>query len=104
MEEYNVIGIMSGTSLDGVDLACCHFTKDESGWKFEIRNSDTVEYPDQWLDKLSTLHEKDGMMLAQTHAAYGHFLGTLAKDFISRNQLKVDFVSSHGHTIFHQPQ
>lgn len=104
MEEYRVIGIMSGTSLDGVDLACCYFAKEESGWKFEIRNSITVEYSAQWMERLSTLHLKDAATLAQTHAAYGHLLGNLAKDFISKNRLKADFVSSHGHTIFHQPQ
>ena len=104
MEHYNVIGIMSGTSLDGVDLAFCHFTKEDSGWKFEIRNTTTVEYSDEWVEKLSTLHKKDGLALAKTHAEYGHFLGMLAKEFIHRNQLRADFVSSHGHTIFHQPQ
>ena len=103
MEDYRVIGIMSGTSLDGVDLAYCYFTKEGSAWTFEIRNSTTIEYADDWMERLSTLHRKDAAALAATHADYGHYLGTLTKDFILQHQIKADFVSSHGHTIFHQP-
>ncbi len=95
---------MSGTSLDGVDLACCHFVKESSGWKFEISAATTIEYSQLWKKKLSSLHEKDAQVFANTHAEFGHYLGILVKDFVERNKLKVDFVSSHGHTIFHQPQ
>jgi anhydro-N-acetylmuramic acid kinase len=103
MQEYSVIGIMSGTSLDGVDLACCHFTKD-TGWKFEIKTAVTIEYSQLWKKKLASLHTQNAQTFANTHAEYGHYLGILAKDFIEKNKLKVDFISSHGHTIFHQPQ
>ncbi|MCX6292616.1 MAG: anhydro-N-acetylmuramic acid kinase [Bacteroidetes bacterium] len=104
MQEYNVIGLMSGTSLDGVDLAFCHFIKEDAGWKFEIRNADTIHYQNEWREKLSTLHTRDAATFAGTNAAYGNFLGTLVKEFIEKNKITADFVSSHGHTIFHQPQ
>jgi len=104
MQEYKVIGIMSGTSLDGVDLAYCYFSKDDSGWKFEIRNAETISYSKEWKEKLSTLHTKNAATLAKSHSEYGRFLGELVKKFSNENKLSVDFVSSHGHTIFHQPQ
>ena len=104
MKEYNVIGIMSGTSLDGVDLAHCYFSKDDSGWKFEIKDCITIEYNPQWKKKLSALHTLDAQTFANTHAEYGHYLGLLVKEFVVENNLKIDFVSSHGHTVFHQPQ
>lgn len=95
---------MSGTSLDGVDLAYCYFSKDDSGWKFEIRNAETISYSKEWKEKLSSLHTKDAATFTKTNAAYGYFLGTLVKEFVEKNKMAVDFVSSHGHTIFHQPQ
>ncbi len=104
MQEYKVIGIMSGTSLDGVDLAYCYFSKDDADWKFEIRNAVTVGYSQEWKEKLSILHLKEAITFAKTNAEYGNFIGGLVKEFTDRNKLSVNFVSSHGHTIFHQPQ
>ncbi len=104
MQEYKVIGIMSGTSLDGVDLAYCHFKKDGADWDFEIKASTTIVYNDPWKKKLSSLNTKEAQTFANTHAEYGHYLGVLVKNFIEKNKIKVDFVASHGHTIFHQPQ
>ena len=95
---------MSGTSLDGVDLAYCCFSKDDADWKFEIRNAVTIGYGPEWKEKLSTLHLKDAVTFVKVNAEYGNFLGALVKEFIGKNKLSVDFVSSHGHTIFHQPQ
>ena len=95
---------MSGTSLDGVDLAYCHFVKENSTWKFEIRSAITIEYSTLWKKKLSTLHSQDALLFANTQAEYGHYLGILVNDFIGKNKLSVDFIASHGHTIFHQPQ
>jgi len=66
-QEYRVIGMMSGTSLDGVDLACCHFFKNESGWKFEIMEAITVEYSSEWTERLSTLHEQGAIAYAKTN-------------------------------------
>ena len=103
MKKYCVIGIMSGTSLDGVDIACCYFTKNDEGWTFEIGDATTVEFTGEWHQKLSTLHEKSAEEFAKTHVEFGQLLGNQTKGFIQRLSLPVDFVSSHGHTIFHQP-
>jgi anhydro-N-acetylmuramic acid kinase len=102
MQTYKVIGVMSGTSLDGVDLAYCHFVYENAKWNFEIKASKTISYSTEWKEKLSTLHQKDALTFAATHSEYGRFLGELVKDFAKG--FDVDFVSSHGHTIFHQPE
>jgi anhydro-N-acetylmuramic acid kinase len=104
MNSYRVIGIMSGTSLDGVDLALCKFAFDKGRWKFKIEAARTVAYADEWKKKLSTLHLKDAHTFALTHVQYGNYLGELVRKFIGKKKIKVDFVSSHGHTIFHQPE
>jgi anhydro-N-acetylmuramic acid kinase len=101
MQSYRVIGVMSGTSLDGVDLALCRFQNDNNKWSFEIEKAVTVPYDAAWKSKLSNIHQRDAFALALAHVEYGKYLGTLVKDFASDS--KADFVSSHGHTIFHQP-
>ncbi|WP_345166479.1 anhydro-N-acetylmuramic acid kinase [Nibribacter koreensis] len=104
MATYHVIGIMSGTSLDGVDLAYCRFTYNEKNWIYKILNTETLPYTDVWLKRLSTLTEASAAEIIATDRAYGRYLGELVKNFVEANKLSVDFVSSHGHTIFHQPQ
>lgn len=103
-EKYSVIGLMSGTSLDGLDLAHCVFEKKNDGWKYSIRNATTTRYPATWIKKLSNAHALSGEELIELDLNYGRYLGDITKAFISENKLKADFISSHGHTIFHQPK
>jgi anhydro-N-acetylmuramic acid kinase len=103
MEKYHVIGIMSGTSLDGVDLAFCSFNLDKGIWEFEIPFAETFPYPDEWRNKLIKAPEINGLLLSLLSTEYGHFLGKLVKDFILKYGLTPDFIASHGHTVFHQP-
>ena len=101
---YNVIGLMSGTSLDGVDIAFCRFTIDNNKWKYEIVQAETIAYSSDWKKKLLSLEKTDTITFLQTHVDYGFYLGRLVSDFIKKYKIKVDFISSHGHTIFHQPK
>ncbi|MCE9538891.1 MAG: anhydro-N-acetylmuramic acid kinase [Bacteroidetes bacterium] len=101
---YSVIGLMSGTSLDGVDIAFCRFFKDKSKWTYEIVHGETISYTDSWKQILLNLEKADALTFQQTHVDYGIYLGTLVSYFIKKYDLKPDFVSSHGHTIFHQPE
>jgi anhydro-N-acetylmuramic acid kinase len=94
---------MSGTSLDGVDLAHCTFTEEAGVYSFSIGACETIAYPEVWLNRLRTLPNATAHEYAETHTAYGRYLGELTRDFINRNTLSTDFVSSHGHTIFHNP-
>lgn len=100
---YHVIGLMSGTSLDGLDVAYCQFTPGDS-WRYKIFAAKTYPYTNEWRKKLSSIEKKSAEELACFHSEYGHFLGETAKKFIIENSIKADFVSSHGHTIFHQPE
>jgi anhydro-N-acetylmuramic acid kinase len=98
-----VIGVMSGTSLDGVDLAFCTFVLEGEKYSFSIDACETVPYDENWKTRLTLLPSQDALAFAQTHAEYGHYIGKLLKSFVTRNHIKPDFIASHGHTIFHQP-
>jgi len=103
MKTFRIIGVMSGTSLDGVDLAYCTFQETENGYTYEIGVSETVSYPDTWLARLKSLPEASAQEYAEAHTGYGKYTGGLIREFISRNVLEADFIASHGHTIFHNP-
>jgi anhydro-N-acetylmuramic acid kinase len=101
--KFKVIGLMSGTSMDGLDIAYCHFSKKEKTWKYSIENATTLRYPASWVEKLSTAQMLRGEELVELNVAYGRFLGKACDTFIKKHDLQVDFIASHGHTIFHQP-
>lgn len=102
-QNYNVIGVMSGTSLDGVDLAHVKFNKGNH-WNYEILETETVSYSDEWLNKLKLAVNFSGSQLAQLNIDYTHLLAEIIKDFITNNQIEsLDAVCSHGHTILHKP-
>jgi len=103
MNTYKVIGLMSGTSLDGLDIAFCVFTEKNDKWSFQIKNAETIPYTKQWKEKLSSVENKTAFDFALLNSEYGHYLGLQTKIFIKKNKLKVDFIASHGHTVFHQP-
>ncbi len=106
MKTYRAIGIMSGTSLDGVDLAYCIFRKTDDVWLFDIIKANTIAYPADWKDKLKHAGQLTGDQLMSLHMAYGLFLGEQVSGFINDHQIdKKDLlVASHGHTVFHKPE
>lgn len=104
-EKYTVLGVMSGTSLDGIDLARIVFTVRDNKWEFEILESKTVSYSPQWLNKLKTALSLSQQDLVQLDIDYTQLLATVITDFITEKQLiTLDAICSHGHTILHQPQ
>lgn len=102
-EKYTVVGIMSGTSMDGTDLACCEFEWKEGAWKYQILAGTTVPYNEQWRVRISQLPLQNAENYHKTHVFYGRYLGILVRDFLREHQLPCDFIASHGHTIFHRP-
>ena len=98
---YRVLGLMSGTSLDGVDLAICSFTKNKN-WHYKIERSTTIKYSRYWLETLSNLHKKPEKIINEIDLKYGDLLSKLCNKFLKNE--KIDYISSHGHTIFHQPE
>ena len=98
--KYRCLGLMSGTSLDGIDLLICTFNKDTE-WEFKINKATTIKYPIYWIDRLANLHKKKDVEISKTNIEYGRFLGEQINTFLGEE--KIDFIASHGHTIFHKP-
>lgn len=103
---YNTVGVMSGTSLDGIDLAHIRFDIAADGnWNYQIGCATTIPYSQEWLNKLKSAIDFDTQQLQQLNQEYTLLLGTVIRDFIFKNKLEpLDAVCSHGHTILHQPQ
>jgi anhydro-N-acetylmuramic acid kinase len=95
---------MSGTSLDGVDLAFCRFHREAGKWDYTIEAAETVPYPAVWKERLESAERSSALEISLTDAEYGRYLGKLAKEFLRKYNLDADFIASHGHTIFHQPE
>ena len=104
-ETYNVIGVMSGTSLDGIDLARINFSIENEKWSYEILESETVSYSNDWLNKLKVAVEFSSEELTKLNDDYTDYLGNIIKSFTDKYKISnLDAVCSHGHTILHQPQ
>jgi len=102
--EYKVIGVMSGTSLDGVDLVCVTFSFDIV-WSFKIHNTETISYEKYWYDILERLVDFYFEELKNIDEDYTSYLGSLIKNFINKFDIKdIDAICSHGHTALHQPE
>ncbi len=103
-ENYNVIGVMSGTSLDGIDLAHIHFHLQDGKWSFTILESETLPYPAEWLTKLREAIHFTAPSLETLNEAYTFYLGGIIKSFVRKHEISgLDAVCSHGHTILHDP-
>lgn len=103
--QYNVIGLMSGSSLDGLDIAFVRFEEIAGKWQFDIVETACIPYPEDWKTKLQDptgLSAKDYLLL---HTSYGHYLGNCVNDFLEEKNLafQVQLIASHGHTAFHIP-
>ncbi len=103
-ELYHVIGVMSGTSLDGIDLAYVQLEKKKK-WHYRFLNVETIAYSPIWkkhLEKAILLPDEE---LKHLNTNYTEFLGGIILDFIHKNQIKeLDAVCSHGHTVRHEPK
>ncbi len=104
-----VLGLMSGTSLDGLDIALCEF-RQSNRWEYKIIEAKTYIYTEEWHDRLQHLYNTSAEVFAETDSAYGRLLGEYVLSFLEEFHLNNDglvggpiLVASHGHTIFHNP-
>jgi anhydro-N-acetylmuramic acid kinase len=103
-ENYNIIGVMSGTSLDGIDVVYIHFEKKEK-WTYKVINSITYKYSKEWFNKLKTSVNLSRIDLTKLDQEYTLLLLKQILRFINEFSIKdIDAVSSHGHTVFHDPK
>ena len=102
---YRAIGLMSGSSMDGLDITFAELTETGGKWSFEIIAANCMEYEVAWVQKLTAAPEMTAKDYLLLHTEYGQFIGNKVNDFIEINDLqhRVNLVASHGHTIFHFP-
>lgn len=104
ISNYFAIGLMSGTSLDGLDICHVHFQKNNNNWNFAILQAETINYSQDWFLKLKNAINLDSQDLLALNSEYGFFLADKVQHFVTKHQItNLDIIASHGHTIFHQP-
>ncbi len=106
-DRYRVIGLMSGTSLDGLDICLVNLEFKNRNWKFEIELADTISYAAGLKEKLKfdPNLSKDALILLDQF--YGKWLGNQVNAFLTKHQLSksaIHLIASHGHTLYHQPE
>jgi anhydro-N-acetylmuramic acid kinase len=102
---YRTIGLMSGSSLDGLDIVFSEFYENAGNWNFEIKVADCYEYSTEWKERLQNATALSAFDYQLLHTDYGHYLGKEVNRFIEANNLhyQVGLIASHGHTTFHIP-
>lgn len=102
---YRAIGLMSGSSLDGLDIVFAEFQESAGKWTYQIQKAACLPYEKEWMERLASAPALSARDYLRLDADYGHYLGQLVNQFIEDNglQFQVAVVASHGHTSFHQP-
>ncbi len=102
---YQALGLMSGSSLDGLDVVHCslEITKDPVMVSWKLLAGETLPFSDLWTRRLANLPSQSAMSFAQTHVYFSYYTAELVNKFIAKHQIQPDFIAAHGHTIFHYP-
>jgi len=98
-----ILGLMSGTSLDGLDLALCDFWKDDHEFHYKILQAKTFAYPHELFQKLRELFDANALTFCQTEVTFSNFMAQCINQFLEKVEKKPNYIASHGHTVFHQP-
>jgi len=99
----DIIGLMSGTSLDGLDIAHCSFENKDGKYSYQINAAETISFPDSLLWKIKNAQLLSGRDLMQLDAELGIYFGEKTNEFLCQNKLRANYIASHGQTIFHEP-
>ena len=102
---YRAIGLMSGSSLDGLDIAFVEFQENGGKWSYEILKADCYAYDEEWIKRLKNATSLPALDYQLLHVEYGHYIGKQVNRFIEDYMLnyQVALIASHGHTTFHLP-
>jgi anhydro-N-acetylmuramic acid kinase len=104
MKKWRTIGLMSGSSLDGLDIAYCEFWVANHRWNYSVVEAETITYTDEWINNLRNVRGLSADQLLFLHNEYGKLLGEITLEFIEKYNVEPDIISSHGHTVFHNPK
>lgn len=100
MKSAIYIGLMSGTSMDGLDMAACSF--DDGG--FSLYAAETHPFDPELKKRLMHAVESDLESLSALHAEFGIWMGKAVRDFIESHGIEsVEAICSHGQTVLHRP-
>jgi anhydro-N-acetylmuramic acid kinase len=104
--EYKVIGLMSGSSMDGLDIAYCVLTEIGGQWQYAIEHAAWISFPEKIALQINAITQIPVPEFMKLHTAFGTWMGEQVNAFIEANQLhhKVHIIGSHGHTAFHFPE
>jgi anhydro-N-acetylmuramic acid kinase len=101
---FYAIGLMSGSSLDGLDICYVRFQNEDLTFNYEILQAECIEYTNVFRERLRNASSCSAFEFAKLHTELGKYFGVLTNDFIQKNKIEnLDFICSHGQTIFHQP-
>jgi anhydro-N-acetylmuramic acid kinase len=100
-EADRIVGVMSGSSLDGIDLALCQFTQEEGQWAFRLEKAVTVPWRPVLRKRLLQASGATALEMARLHRDVGQAIGTACDDLLQGSMAEA--IASHGHTVFHQP-
>lgn len=104
LRTMRVIGLMSGTSLDGIDLVCCDFSVSNNKYSYVVSHSKCIKYTLDWKSKLNNAIELNALELQLLDIELAEKFSSEINTFIKENKIEdIDLISSHGHTVFHQP-
>ncbi|MFZ4753738.1 MAG: anhydro-N-acetylmuramic acid kinase [Chitinophagaceae bacterium] len=103
---YHVIGTMSGSSMDGLDIVHCTFEEIGGQWSVLVNQGECAPFNEIWKNELPELTHLSGLQLMLRHSAFGRWMGEVIHEFIEKNNFthRVHLIASHGHTVFHEPQ
>ncbi len=100
-KSWTAIGLMSGTSLDGLDIAKARFDIDENGdWNGELLEFECFDYPEELWGGLRGSMEMSALELKYLEKNWSEF----AASKVCEMKLEADLLCSHGHTVFHKPE
>jgi len=100
---YHAIGIMSGTSLDGIDISLSSYSYDKnSAWSFDIKKTTTISYSEELKHQLAGATELSGLALKLLENEWSNFAAKQINQFLKNSVIKPELIGNHGHTIFHQ--
>ncbi len=107
MTNYEIVGLMSGTSLDGLDIAHVLFEKNQDTWTFKVLHTDAKSYSDDLRKELENGPQLSKSERSKLDVKFGREMAMRVNAFIKKNNIdktKIDAIASHGHTVLHQPQ